>query len=220
MTTPEWQKSSFSGGGEGNNCIELAPAPGNRTRLRESDTPADELTLDTDRLTHLLDAVKDGRAPELVDVTFSPDGELVHLDATVTTTRAKWNAFVRGVRAGEFDQFVGGTPAERELGRSYSTGKGDGAVRFEVEGLDVECRADRTALLTYRLTVARPELAPERWEFTLHWDDKSFADVLTSSDPEPERLRQLVHLVRSLMDEWWATKGHNRRSAKMGRRLS
>ena len=41
MTTPaQWQKSSFSGGGEGNDCVELAATP----------TP----------LTHLLQAIQTG----------------------------------------------------------------------------------------------------------------------------------------------------------------
>ncbi|MDX3531502.1 DUF397 domain-containing protein [Streptomyces sp. ID05-39B] len=38
MTAPEnWQKSSFSGGGDGNNCLELASTP-TTLHLRESDT--------------------------------------------------------------------------------------------------------------------------------------------------------------------------------------
>lgn len=45
------------------------------------------------------------------EIAFGPDA-LVHLretsnpDTIVTTTRTKWNAFVRGVQAGEFDHFV------------------------------------------------------------------------------------------------------------------
>ncbi|MEV6178807.1 DUF397 domain-containing protein [Streptomyces sp. NPDC052015] len=39
MTTLDWQKSSFSGSGDGNNCLELAATP-TTLRLRESDTPA------------------------------------------------------------------------------------------------------------------------------------------------------------------------------------
>ncbi|MFZ3570051.1 hypothetical protein ACOKM5_23885 [Streptomyces sp. BH097] len=112
---------------------------------------------------------------------------------------------------------AGRTPAERALGRSYTTG--DGAQRFDVDDLAVDHRPDRTALLTYRLTVTCGSRPPERWVFTLHWDDKSFTDVLTSAAPEPERLGQLVHLVRSLMEEWWDTKSGNRGSARMGRRL-
>ena len=46
-----------------------------------------------------------------IEVAFGPDG-LVHLRETsdpenvVTTTRKKWDAFVLGVRAGEFDHFA------------------------------------------------------------------------------------------------------------------
>lgn len=45
-----------------------------------------------------------------IEVAFGPD-DLVHLRETsdpgnvVTTTRMKWDAFVLGVRAGEFDHF-------------------------------------------------------------------------------------------------------------------
>ncbi|MDW8807479.1 DUF397 domain-containing protein [Streptomyces scabiei] len=37
-----WQKSTFSGGAEGNACVELAAAL-EGIRLRESDTPATDL---------------------------------------------------------------------------------------------------------------------------------------------------------------------------------
>lgn len=44
MTTPEsWQKSSFSGGGDGDACIELASTP-DTIHLRESDIPATHIT--------------------------------------------------------------------------------------------------------------------------------------------------------------------------------
>ncbi|MFJ9040339.1 DUF397 domain-containing protein [Streptomyces sp. NPDC102406] len=48
-----------------------------------------------------------------IEVAFG-GGDLVHLretsdpDTVVTTTRAKWDAFALGVRAGEFDHFVEG----------------------------------------------------------------------------------------------------------------
>ncbi|MGP3980625.1 hypothetical protein [Streptomyces sp. KR80] len=112
---------------------------------------------------------------------------------------------------------VAQTPAERALARSHSTA--DGQVTFNISDLSVDHYPDRTATLTYRLTVVRQGHQDERWEFTLPWDDKSFVDVLTSPAPEPDRLGQLVHLVHSLMEEWWDTKGFNRQSAKMGRRL-
>ncbi|MFF0049947.1 DUF397 domain-containing protein [Streptomyces sp. NPDC005498] len=46
-----------------------------------------------------------------IELAFGPDG-LVHLRETsdpaniVTTTRAKWEAFTKGVMAGEFDHFA------------------------------------------------------------------------------------------------------------------
>ncbi|MFD7473124.1 DUF397 domain-containing protein [Streptomyces sp. NPDC059837] len=68
MSTPDnWQKSSFSGGGDGNNCLELAtttctPAPTFTTiHLRESDTPATHLTTTPTPLSHLLHHIKTGR---------------------------------------------------------------------------------------------------------------------------------------------------------------
>ena len=60
MTTPDnWQKSSFSGGGDGNACVELATAPGT-IHLRESDTPATHLTTTPACLAHLLHGIKSG----------------------------------------------------------------------------------------------------------------------------------------------------------------
>ncbi|NEC86139.1 DUF397 domain-containing protein [Streptomyces sp. SID12501] len=41
MTTPDnWQKSSYSGGADGNNCVEIAPLP-TRVAIRDSKAPAD-----------------------------------------------------------------------------------------------------------------------------------------------------------------------------------
>ncbi|MFF8968910.1 DUF397 domain-containing protein [Streptomyces sp. NPDC014995] len=60
MTTPDnWQKSSFSGSGDGNNCLELASTP-TTTHLRESDDPTTVLTTTRTPLTHLLDALRGG----------------------------------------------------------------------------------------------------------------------------------------------------------------
>ncbi|MFE3652877.1 hypothetical protein [Streptomyces sp. NPDC057579] len=109
------------------------------------------------------------------------------------------------------------TPAERALACSYTTG--DGQVRFDVSSLSVRHHADRSATLTYEIAVVRQGRQDEHWMFTLPWDDKSFVDVLTSSHPDPHRLQQLVHLVRASLEEWWDTKGRNRRIAKMGRQL-
>ncbi|GGZ76897.1 hypothetical protein ACFOOM_20885 [Streptomyces echinoruber] len=109
------------------------------------------------------------------------------------------------------------TPAEQALSRSYVTADG---LRFDVTKMSVEHHPDRSATLTYWLTVGRQGHPDERWVVALPWDDKSWVDVLTSPAPSPDRLRQLVHLVHAHLEEWWDTKGHNRQSAKMGRRLT
>ncbi|MFG2128576.1 DUF397 domain-containing protein [Streptomyces sp. NPDC048751] len=54
---PRWQKSTFSGGGEGNTCIELAATP-TTLHLRESDTPATVLTTTPAVLAHLLAGIR------------------------------------------------------------------------------------------------------------------------------------------------------------------
>ncbi|KUO13576.1 DUF397 domain-containing protein [Streptomyces sp. DSM 15324] len=58
MTTPDiWQKSSFSGGGDGSNCLELASTP-TTLHLRESDTPATILTTTPTALANLLAGIR------------------------------------------------------------------------------------------------------------------------------------------------------------------
>jgi len=60
MTTPAtWQKSSFSGGGEGNDCVEVATTP-HGIHLRESDTPTTHLTTTPTPLAHFLHHIKNG----------------------------------------------------------------------------------------------------------------------------------------------------------------
>ncbi|PSM44154.1 DUF397 domain-containing protein [Streptomyces dioscori] len=56
-----WQKSTFSDGGDGNTCVEIAASPGT-VHLRESDTPGVELSTSTGPLAHLIRAVKAGTA--------------------------------------------------------------------------------------------------------------------------------------------------------------
>ncbi|MFM9368645.1 hypothetical protein [Streptomyces sp. Da 82-17] len=109
------------------------------------------------------------------------------------------------------------SPACQALAQSYTTG--DGRTAFRVTGLTITPHPDRSHTLTYRLAVSDNGLEGEQWEFTLLWDDKAFADVFDAPAPDPERLRLLVHLVRALLEEWWDTKGHDRGSAKMGRRV-
>lgn len=54
-----WQKSSFSGGGDGNECVEVAAVDG-AIRLRESDAPGTELSTTPARLASLIRGVKAG----------------------------------------------------------------------------------------------------------------------------------------------------------------
>ncbi|MEI5103369.1 DUF397 domain-containing protein [Streptomyces sp. PmtG] len=64
MTTrTDWQKSSFSGGGEGNDCVELAATEGRLIHLRESDAPGVELTTTPTALAHLVGALKAAAGP-------------------------------------------------------------------------------------------------------------------------------------------------------------
>ncbi|MGW6014163.1 DUF397 domain-containing protein [Streptomyces sp. NPDC055210] len=57
--TLHWQKSTFSGGGEGNTCVEIASSP-TTLHLRESDSPDTELSLNRAPLAHLILGVKTG----------------------------------------------------------------------------------------------------------------------------------------------------------------
>ncbi|MEU3458536.1 DUF397 domain-containing protein [Streptomyces sp. NPDC006733] len=54
-----WRKSSFSAGGDGNNCVELAKI-GRTVHLRESDAPGVVLATTAARLTSFIKSVKAG----------------------------------------------------------------------------------------------------------------------------------------------------------------
>ena len=60
MSQLRWQKSSFSGGPNGD-CVEVATNPDGHVHLRESDRPGDILTMSPGRLRALLGCVKGGR---------------------------------------------------------------------------------------------------------------------------------------------------------------
>ncbi|WP_328771172.1 DUF397 domain-containing protein [Streptomyces sp. NBC_00286] len=61
MSTPlTWQKSSFSGGGSGEDCVELAAAEDTAIRLRESERPTTFLTTAPAPLRALLSTLKAG----------------------------------------------------------------------------------------------------------------------------------------------------------------
>jgi hypothetical protein len=56
----QWQKSSFSGGGDGDECVELAHGGGSLL-LRESDAPTRIVPVTPTGLAALLDHVQAGR---------------------------------------------------------------------------------------------------------------------------------------------------------------
>ncbi|MFH8608022.1 DUF397 domain-containing protein [Streptomyces sp. NPDC018029] len=57
MNQLDWQKSSFSGGGEGE-CVELANGPAGHVHLRESDRPTEITTVAPGALYGLLRALQ------------------------------------------------------------------------------------------------------------------------------------------------------------------
>ncbi|GAA2267949.1 hypothetical protein GCM10010415_36790 [Streptomyces atrovirens] len=68
MTTPEtWQRSSYSGSGDGNNCVEIARSP-TRTAIRDSKHPAhDPLSFPAPAFNAFVDALKSGSGDGLGD---------------------------------------------------------------------------------------------------------------------------------------------------------
>lgn len=57
MIPGTWQRSTFSGGGEGNTCVELSAAP-DEIHLRESDAPATHLRTTPTPLAGLLHHIR------------------------------------------------------------------------------------------------------------------------------------------------------------------
>jgi hypothetical protein len=60
MSQPHWQKSTYSGGPNGN-CVEVAADPAGTIHLRESDTPATVATTTAPALRALLATIKADR---------------------------------------------------------------------------------------------------------------------------------------------------------------
>ncbi|GAA2298296.1 MULTISPECIES: DUF397 domain-containing protein [Streptomyces] len=67
MSEINWRKSSYSGAGDGNSCIELAFI-GTTVALRESDDPRTVLTTSPARLGALLQSIKTGTLDHLAAV--------------------------------------------------------------------------------------------------------------------------------------------------------
>jgi hypothetical protein len=74
MTEPiHWQRSSFSGGAEGSNCLELAAANGT-VHLRENTAPDVVITASPRQLAAFIRAVKAGADADADAGAFSPGG--------------------------------------------------------------------------------------------------------------------------------------------------
>jgi hypothetical protein len=66
-----WRKSTYSGGGDGDTCVEIATLPA-RTAVRDSKSPTRAtLSFPTPAFTALVDHIKDG-SPELSAQTGLP----------------------------------------------------------------------------------------------------------------------------------------------------
>ncbi|MCX2927492.1 DUF397 domain-containing protein [Streptomyces sp. NEAU-W12] len=117
MRTPHWQKSSYCG--EGESCVHVA-ATARAIHITESADPSGAiLTTTLDDFLTLVQVLKeerevaDGR-PAGIEVVLGEDNTVrIRAAATpgtaVTTDRPRWDTFVRGVRAGEFDHFLART---------------------------------------------------------------------------------------------------------------
>lgn len=134
---PRWQKSSYCS--EGASCIHIS-ATREAVRITESADPTGAILTTTradfGALLAVLKGEPDSTAP--IEITFGEgNGEetSVHLHETnapqtvVTTDRHKWDAFILGVRAGEFDHFSEG-PAESPVsGAASHAPRGTRSVR-------------------------------------------------------------------------------------------
>ncbi|MGW2701223.1 DUF397 domain-containing protein [Streptomyces sp. NPDC001340] len=107
MTPLTWQKSSYCP--EGNSCIHIAATPGTIHLTESADPSGAVLTTTPAAFGALIAALKrETETTALIEVTFGEE-EAVYLrtaEAVVTTDRRKWNAFVLGIQAGEFDHFL------------------------------------------------------------------------------------------------------------------
>jgi hypothetical protein len=97
-----WQKSSYCG--EGESCVHVTAESGSVSLTESSDPDGLILRTTPDAFASLTHALKTGTPSSAIAVTRTPDG-LVRVGGVVTTTPEKWDAFVLGVRAGEFDHF-------------------------------------------------------------------------------------------------------------------
>ncbi|MEU3173431.1 MULTISPECIES: DUF397 domain-containing protein [unclassified Streptomyces] len=117
MHTFHWQMSSYCG--EGESCVHVA-ATARAIHITESADPSGAiLTTTPGAFSTLVQALKGEREvtvgrPTGIEVVLGEDNTVrIRAAATpgtaVTTDRPRWDTFVRGVRAGEFDHFLART---------------------------------------------------------------------------------------------------------------
>ncbi|ARP71421.1 DUF397 domain-containing protein [Streptomyces pluripotens] len=110
MPALTWQRSSYCP--EGNSCIQIAATPGTIHLTESADPGGAVLSATPAAFGALLSALRQGaRGASPIEIAFGEKGvvrlrETSTPDTVVTTDRRRWDAFVRGVRAGEFDHFV------------------------------------------------------------------------------------------------------------------
>ncbi|MEU9312686.1 DUF397 domain-containing protein [Streptomyces sp. NPDC048256] len=73
MNPTDWQKSTYSDGGDGNDCVELASTP-TALHLRESDAPGTALVTAPAPLAQFLHAIRTGTPGIVASVTAHPGG--------------------------------------------------------------------------------------------------------------------------------------------------
>ncbi|MEV5874007.1 DUF397 domain-containing protein [Streptomyces sp. NPDC052101] len=117
MNPQNWQKSSYCS--EGDSCIHIATTPGTIHLTESSDPTGAILTTTPATFGALLTALKKEPAPTGRGDNDDAPFRLRSKDTVVTTTLRKWNAFVLGVRAGEFDHCVraSGRPGDPGIDR-------------------------------------------------------------------------------------------------------
>ena len=101
-----WHKSSFSGGGDSGNCLEIAFESG-EVYIRDSKYVGSAelrpvITVTAAEWSTFLAAALDGRA-SVPETTHAANGyvTLAHNGIELTYTPAEWSAFTAGVRNGE-----------------------------------------------------------------------------------------------------------------------
>ncbi|WP_406861813.1 VOC family protein [Streptomyces sp. HUAS MG47] len=187
MPATEWQKSSHCA--QGDSCIRVTATADGAIALTGSDDPTGSvLTTTPARFRALLDSVRAGGpfTCDEIEVSHAPDDGAVRLreadgGPVVTTSRATWDAFARGVRNGEFDHLVRirprqfheaeGTEDWRVLGEGacayFRTGSFAAGARFVAEVAAIAGEAPDVDIRGAGVTVRLIALTEDYYGLTL-----------------------------------------------------